>query len=34
MSDDLLIDDPLTRKPWYARWFAWRTTRTPRTTAI
>jgi hypothetical protein len=22
MSDDLLIDDPLTRKPWYARWFA------------
>jgi hypothetical protein len=22
MSDDLLIDDPLTRKPWYRRWFA------------
>ena len=22
MSDDLLIDDPLTRKPWYSRWFA------------
>jgi hypothetical protein len=22
MSDDLLINDPLTRKPWYARWFA------------
>src|SRR3569833_1906332 len=21
MSDDLLIDDPLTRKPWYRRWF-------------
>jgi len=22
MSDDLLTDDPLTRKPWYSRWFA------------
>jgi len=22
MSDNLLIDDPLTRKPWYRRWFA------------
>jgi hypothetical protein len=31
MSDDLLIDDPLTRKPWYTRWFSRRSAGRPGT---